>query len=133
MMPSDPKTVVCVEDEPGVIELIRLILDERGLKVVGAISGTEGLAAIRELRPALVLLDLMLPEMDGWEIYRRMKADEALKDIPIIIVTAKTAGIDEALAKYVAKVDAYIKKPFSLEELVQSVDRALGSTAEPSA
>ena len=132
-MPSDPKIVVCVEDEPGVIELIRLILDERGLKVVGALSGTEGLAAIRELRPALVLLDLMLPEMDGWEIYHRMKADEALKNIPIIIVTAKTAGIDEALAKYVTKVDAYIKKPFSLEELVQSVDRALGPTVEQSA
>jgi CheY-like chemotaxis protein len=132
-MPSDPKTVVCVEDEPGVIELIRLILDERGLKVVGAVTGTGGLALIRELKPALVLLDLMLPEMDGWEIFRRMKADEALKDIPIIIVTAKTAGIDEALAKHVAKVDAYIKKPFSLEELLQSVDRALGSTEEPSA
>lgn len=133
MMPSNPKTVVCVEDEPGVIELIRLILNERGLKVVGAVTGTEGMAAIRELRPALVLLDLMLPGMDGWEIYRRMKADEALKDIPIIIVTAKTASVDEALARYVAKVDAYIKKPFSLEELVQSVDRALGSTGDPSA
>lgn len=132
-MPSDPKTIVCVDDEPGVIELIQLILEERGLKVVGAESGTEGMAAIRELQPALVLLDLMLPEMDGWEIYRRMKADEALKNIPVIIVTAKTAGIDEALAKYVAKVDAYIKKPFSLEELMQSVDRALGCTVERSA
>jgi two-component system response regulator VicR len=127
-MPQDSKTVVCIEDEPGVIELIQLILEQRGLQVVGAESGTEGLSAIRELHPALVLLDLMLPEMDGWEVYHRMKADETLRHIPVIIVTAKTAGIDEALARHVAKVDAYIKKPFSVEELTQSVDRALDRT-----
>jgi two-component system response regulator VicR len=131
-MPQASKTVVCIEDEPGVIELIQLILEQRGLQVVGAETGAEGLSAIRELRPALVLLDLMLPEMDGWEVYKQMKADAALKSIPVVIVTAKTAGIDEALAKHVAKVDAYIKKPFSLEELVQSVDRALSGATAPS-
>ena len=128
-MSQDLKTVVCIEDEAGVIELIQLILEQRGLRVVGAESGAEGLGIIRQVQPALVLLDLMLPEMDGWEVYRRMKADEALKSIPVIIVTAKTAGIDEALARHVAKVDAYIKKPFSLEELVQTVDSVLARVA----
>ena len=128
-MAQQSNTVVCIEDEPGVIELIRLILERRGLTVVGAESGEAGLEAIRQSRPALVLLDLMLPGMDGWEIYRRMKADEAMKSIPVIIVTAKAEGIDEVLAKQVAKVDDYIKKPFSLQELVQSVERVTARKA----
>ncbi len=126
-MPQDSQTVLCIEDEPGVIELIRLILERRGLQVVGAASGPEGLSAVRQLRPKLVLLDLMLPGMDGWEVYRRMKADEATKNIPVIVVTAKAANIDEMLARYIAKVDDYIKKPFALQELVEKVDRVLGA------
>lgn len=128
-MPQDSKTVVCIEDETGVLELIRLILTRRELEIVGAESGAEGLALIRQLRPALVLLDLMLPGMDGWEVYRRMKADETMKNIPVIVVTAKAAGVDEVLAKQIAKVDEYIKKPFSIEELTQSVDRVLARAA----
>jgi two-component system, OmpR family, response regulator VicR len=128
-MSEDSKTVVCIEDEPGVIELIRLILERRGLEVVGAENGPEGLAAIRQSHPMLVLLDLMLPGMDGWEVYRRMKADEAMKNIPVIVVTAKAEGIDEVLAKHIAKVDDYIKKPFSLQELWQSIDRVMARAA----
>ncbi len=128
-MSQDPKTVVCIEDEPGVIELIRLILEPRGLRIVGAENGPDGLSAISNFRPTLVLLDLMLPGMDGWEVYRRMKADEAMKKIPVIVVTAKVANIDEMLARYIAKVDDYIKKPFALQELVEKVDRVLNNPA----
>ncbi len=129
-MPQDSKTVLCIEDEPGVIELIRLILERRGLQVVGAESGPEGLSAIQHLRPTLVLLDLMLPGMDGWEVYRRMKADEMMKKIPVIVVTAKAANIDEMLARHIAKVDDYVKKPFALQELVEKVDRVLNRASE---
>jgi CheY-like chemotaxis protein len=131
-MSQDSKTVVCIEDEPGVIELIRFILERRGLQVVGAESGPEGLNTVRRLRPVLVLLDLMLPGMDGWEVYRRMKADETTKDIPVIVVTAKAANVDEMLAIQVAKVDEYVRKPFSLQDLVDSVDKVLARTAAKS-
>ncbi len=130
-MSSEPRTVVCIEDEPGVIELIRLILERRGLRVVGAVSGAEGLEVVRQVKPSLVLLDLMMPGMDGWEVYRRMKADAMMKTIPVIIVTAKAEGIDEVLAKHIAKVDDYIKKPFSLQELLQSIDRVLNRKKTP--
>ena len=131
-MSSEPNTVVCIEDEPGVIELIRLILERRGLKVVGAVSGMEGLEVVRQVKPSLVLLDLMMPGMDGWEVYRRMKADAMMKTIPVIIVTAKAEGIDEVLAKHIAKVDDYIKKPFSLQELLQAIERVLNRKMTPS-
>ena len=132
-MSSEPRTVVCIEDEPGVIELIRLILERRGLKVVGAVSGVEGLEVVSQVKPSLVLLDLMMPGMDGWEVYRRMKADAMMKTIPVIIVTAKAEGIDEVLAKHIAKVDDYIKKPFSLQELLQAIERVLGRKTTPPA
>jgi adenylate cyclase len=124
-MAHQPPTVVCIEDEEGVIQLIQLILERRGLKVVGAPTGAEGLDLIRQVHPNLVLLDLMLPGMDGWEVYRRMKADNTMRSIPVIIVTAKAEGIDEVLAKRVARVDDYIKKPFSLQELLQSVEKVM--------
>jgi DNA-binding response OmpR family regulator len=130
-MSSEPRTIVCIEDEPGVIELIRLILERRGFKVVGAVSGVEGLEAVHRVQPCLVLLDLMMPGMDGWEVYRRMKADAMMKTIPVIIVTAKAEGIDEVLAKHIAKVDDYIKKPFSLQELLQSIERVLNRKKTP--
>ena len=129
-MAAESNKVVCIEDEPGVIELIRLILERRGLEVTGAEGGTEGLKIVKALKPALVLLDLMMPGMDGWEVYRRMKADEDMKNIPVIIVTAKAEGIDEVLAKHIAKVDDYIKKPFSLQELVQSIERVLNRSLD---
>jgi two-component system alkaline phosphatase synthesis response regulator PhoP len=132
-MSSEPSTIVCIEDEPGVIELIRLILERRGLKVVGAGSGAKGLEVVRQVKPALVLLDLMMPGMDGWEVYRRMKADAMMKTIPVIIVTAKAEGIDEVLAKHIAKVDDYIKKPFSLQELLQAIERVLNRKTTPPA
>ncbi len=117
--------VVCVEDEPGVVDLIQLIFSRRGWQVMGALSGPEGLDLIRQERPDLVLLDLMLPGISGWVVYQHLKADEATRDIPVIVVTAKVDGIDEVLAKYIAKVDDYVKKPFSPQELLNSVDRVL--------
>jgi len=129
-MSQDSKLVVCIEDEPGVIELIRLILERREFQVIGAENGPDGLAAVRQHKPTLVLLDLMLPGMDGWEVYRRMKADDEIKSIPVIVVTAKAEGIDEVLAKAIAKVDDYVKKPFSLQELWQSIDRVLARAAD---
>jgi len=71
----------------------------------------------------------MMPGMDGWEVYRRMKADDTMKNIPVIVVTAKAEGIDEVLAKHIAKVDDYIKKPFSLQELLQSIERVMARSA----
>ena len=119
------KNILCVEDEPEMIDLIRLILARRGYNVQGATGGVEGIRLIRENHPDLVLLDLMMPDMDGWEVYQQMKADSSLRDIPVIIVTAKAQNIDKVLGLHIAKVDDYIAKPFSPQELMDSVDRVL--------
>jgi Response regulators consisting of a CheY-like receiver domain and a winged-helix DNA-binding domain len=120
------KKILCIEDEPEMIDLIRLILSRRGFEISGANGGKEGLAIIRKDHPDLVLLDLMMPQMDGWEVYQQMKADQATKDIPVIVVTAKAQSIDKVLGLHIAKVDDYITKPFSPQELLASVDNVLG-------
>ncbi|MBI3175058.1 MAG: response regulator [Chloroflexi bacterium] len=119
------KRILCVEDEQEMIDLIRLILGRRGFDVKGAAGGKEGLRLVREELPDLVLLDLMMPDMDGWEVYQQMKADEKTRDIPVIVVTAKAQNIDRVLGIHIAKVDDYITKPFSPQELLNSVEKVL--------
>jgi two-component system, OmpR family, response regulator VicR len=120
------KVILCIEDEQEMIDLIRLILSRRGFDVRGANGGKEGLELIQKEHPDLILLDLMMPDMDGWEVYQQMKADEATRDIPVIVVTAKAQSIDKVLGLHIAKVDDYIAKPFSPQELLTSVDNVLG-------
>ena len=118
--------IVCVEDEPDVIELIRIILRDPKYDFTGALGGQQGIDTIRELKPDLVFLDLMMPDVDGWAVYRQMKADPELQHIPVILVTAKADNIDKVLAVHIAKVDDYITKPFGPKELIASVRRVLG-------
>ena len=121
-----PKTkILCIEDEPQMIDLLRLILETHGYKVVGAEGGQEGLEAMRAEKPDLILLDLMMPDMDGGDVYQRMKQEAELGDIPVIIVTAKAAPIDKVLWINVAGVDDYVTKPFGPSELVGSIERVL--------
>ncbi len=77
--------------------------------------------------PDLVLLDLMMPDMDGWDVYQKMKADAMTRNIPIIVVTASAQAIDREFGLHIAKVDDYIVKPFSPQDLLASVDRVLGN------
>lgn len=129
-MDIQAKTVVCIEDEEEMIDLVRLILGRQKIEVHGALGGREGLEKIEELKPDLVLLDLMMPEMDGWEVYQKMKASEQMSRIPVIVVTAKAQSIDRVLGLHIARVDDYITKPFGPQELLDSVERVLNEESK---
>ena len=122
---DNTKRVVCIEDEPEMIDLVRLILSRKGFQVIGAMGGREGLEVIAREKPDLVLLDLMMPDMDGWEVYQKMKAAEGTRAIPVIVVTAKAQSIDKVLGLHIAKVDDYITKPFGPQELLESVEKVM--------
>jgi len=126
-MAEEKKKVVCIEDEPEMIDLVKLILGRKGFELTGAMGGREGLEAVRRIKPDLVLLDLMMPDMDGWEVYQQMKADADMQKIPVIVVTAKAQSIDKVLGLHIAKVDDYVTKPFGPQELLQSVEKVLGA------
>ena len=121
------KRILCIEDEQEMIDLIRLILGRRGFDVKGATGGMEGLKMVRQDIPDLVLLDLMMPDLDGWEVYQQMKADDKTRGIPVIVVTAKAQNIDRVLGMHIAKVDDYITKPFSPQDLLNSVEKVLNN------
>ena len=128
MTTEDPKgDILCIEDESDMIELIRWILERQGFTVRGALGGEEGLRMLQEQQPDLVLLDIMMPKMDGWEVYREMKASPELQEVPVIVVTAKAQSIDKVLGLHIAKVEDYITKPFGPHELVASVEKALAA------
>ena len=124
-MAGNAKQIIYIEDEQDMIELVRLILSRKGYEVSGANGGREGLDLVRASSPDLVLLDLMMPDMDGWEVYHQLKADDATRTTPVIVITAKAQNIDKVLGIHIAKVDDYICKPFSPQQLIDSVESVL--------
>jgi len=132
-MEQQTKKIVYVEDELEMIDLVKLILSRKGYNVIGAGGGREGLDLIREEIPDLVLLDLMMPDIEGWDVYQQIRADESTKHIPVIVVTAKAQNIDKVLGLHIAKVNDYISKPFSPQDLVASVERVLNEVPEEEA
>lgn len=122
-MPSS--RIVCIEDDNEIVDLIRLILASQGFQIVGAAGGQEGLTLVQAQKPDLILLDLMMPDMDGWEVYHRLREDRSLAEVPVIIITARAQEVDRVLGLQIAHVDDYLTKPFTPKELLGSVERVL--------
>jgi len=121
-------TILIVEDEEDIQELVRYTLEREGHVVVAAETGEKGLAAVRGARPALILLDLMLPGLDGREVCRRLKQDEATRSIPVIMLTARGEEAD-IVAGLELGADDYITKPFSTKVLAARVGAVLRRAA----
>lgn len=119
--------VVYIEDDPEMINLVTLILSRRGFLVKGAHGGREGLNLVSLELPDLILLDLMMPDLDGWDLYQQLKANDETRDIPVIVITAKSQPIDRVLGLHIAKVDDYISKPFHPEDLLDSIEKVMKS------
>jgi DNA-binding response OmpR family regulator len=120
-------TVLVVEDEPNIADLVDLYLSREGYRVVKKANGEDGLAAVRDQRPRLVVLDVGLPDIDGLEVCRRIRATSAL---PIIFLTARADEIDRVLGLELG-ADDYLTKPFSPAELVARVKAVLRRTDGP--
>lgn len=112
------------------IDLVALILNRQGYQVSGANGGREGLDLVKRNSPDLILLDLMMPDMDGWDVYQQLRLNEETRNIPVIVITAKAQMIDRVLGLHIAKVDDYISKPFRPVELIESVNRILNRKSE---
>lgn len=117
--------VLCIDDDAGVIELVELILQKEDITVIGASNGVEGLRLMRQIHPQAVLLDIMMPEQDGWSVFKEIRSDSQLKDIPVIIVTARDSTFEEVIARDKARVDDYITKPFTPAALRKSVKKVI--------
>ncbi len=116
--------ILVIEDEEDILNLLQINLESAGYQVFSADNGFDGLKMAREKSPDLILLDLMLPQMDGLEICRRLKSDEKLKKIMIIMLTAKSEEIDRVVG-FELGADDYVVKPFSIRELLLRVRAVL--------
>ncbi len=119
------KKIVLAEDEPQIARLIEFKLKKEGYKVIWKENGEEALEAIKADKPDLILLDVMMPVMDGYEVLRRVKEDENLKSIPVVMLTARAQEKDVVKGIDLGAED-YITKPFHPAELLARVKRILG-------
>ncbi len=121
-----PHTILYVEDEPAIIELIQDVLVHPDVRLLTAPNGTDGLSAIRTIRPDLVMLDVIMPDRDGWSIYDEIRSDADLGATPIIMLTAvlHKYRIIKEFAR--SPIDAYITKPFDAVTVRLEVERMLG-------
>lgn len=118
--PEKPLKVEVVDDDPDICKVLRIFFWTRGLEVVEAPNGTEGVAAAKKEQPDVVLLDIMMPDIDGFEVYHRLKLDPETQDIPVIFVSAKADArhIQEGLS---LGAEGYVTKPFDPADLLDRI------------
>ena len=119
------KKILIIEDEQDIVKTIKMSLEMAGYEILAAGDGIEGLEKARSGGPDLIILDLMLPKLDGYRVARMLKFDEKHKSIPIIVLTARAQEEDKKLAKE-AGVDVFITKPFDLEFLLKKIKEFIG-------
>lgn len=119
------KKIIIVDDEPDILKTIEIFLKGEGFNVITAADGITALDKIRRERPDLVILDIMLPKLDGYKVCRMLKFDSKFKTIPVVILTARAQEVDEKKAKEV-HADAYITKPFQPDVLLEKIKSLLG-------
>ncbi|NWF91295.1 MAG: response regulator [Syntrophaceae bacterium] len=118
------KKILVVDDEPDLVETVRFPLEIEGFNVLVSYNGEDALNLARKENPDLILLDLMLPKLDGYKVCRLLKFDEKYKHIPIIMLTAKTQEKDKVLGMETG-ADEYVTKPFDMDELMKKVKQYL--------
>jgi CheY-like chemotaxis protein len=114
--------IMVVDDEPGVLVVERKMLERGGYEVIEASSGEECLEKLKSVKPDLILMDVMMPEMDGWETTKIIKEGDDTKDIPVVIITVRESEDDKTRSYMYSHADGHVVKPVSREELLETVD-----------
>ena len=121
-----PKKILAVDDEKHIVRLVQVNLERQGYEVVTAFDGKEALQKVEEERPDLVVLDVMMPYMDGFEVLQSLRRNPSTRDIPVIMLTAKAQDAD-VFRGWQSGVDCYLTKPFNPMELIAFVKRIFKS------
>jgi DNA-binding response OmpR family regulator len=116
--------VLIADDDADILLLVRAVLERSGHEVVGASDGAEALASVRARKPDLVVLDIAMPEVDGLEVLRRLRADPTTSELPVVLLSARAQEAD-VVRGFAIGASAYLKKPFSPRELSEHVAELL--------
>jgi DNA-binding response OmpR family regulator len=115
------KKILVVDDEEDILHFLELVLGEKGYEVITALGGQEALTRAHLDKPDLVLLDIMMPQMDGWEVLKLLRVDQATATVPVAMLSARTEARDRVQGLQEGAID-YICKPFSLQELLGKIE-----------
>lgn len=116
------KRILVIDDEMDIADLIKLVLETEAFTVKTVIDPLSALDEAREYKPDAILLDLLMPKMNGWEIFNLIKKDKELASIPVAILTARSQEFDALVGLHVMNANAYITKPFGKQELINKVN-----------
>ena len=120
-----PVKIAVIDDDPSMVKVLRIMLTSSGYEVVEAMSGTKGFMITKRELPDLVLLDIMMPDVDGFEVCRRLKLDPDTEKIPVIFVSAKT-GSEHIEMGLSMGAEGYITKPFELQDILDKIEEVIG-------
>ena len=122
---DNKRTIMVVDDNPDIVTIVKTILEVKGYEVQSAFSGQEVFNLLTEQKPDLIILDIMMPQMDGLEVLTRLKEDSGTATIPVILLTAKVQ-YEDVLGGYKMGADYYITKPFTSTQLINGINLLLG-------
>jgi len=112
------KKILVVEDDADIADLVKLVLETADFEVDAVLDSEAAFDKIKEYRPDAILLDLNMPKIDGWAIFRKLRGDAEFKDLPVAILSGKSQQVDHMVGLHIMNADAYIAKPFGKQELI---------------
>jgi DNA-binding response OmpR family regulator len=120
------RKIIVIDDDPVILETVHLNLARRGYEIVSFSNGTEAIDKITTIHPDLIILDVIMPEMDGWEVLKIIKDHYPEEGLKVLLLTAKSTDKDKMIGTSILKADGYITKPFDLQDFLLKVKSLLG-------
>ncbi len=130
-IPASRKSILVVDDNPDIVTIVKTILEGKGFGVQSAINGSEAFSQLGEQKPDLIILDVMMPQMDGLEVLRKLRETPDYLSIPVILLTAKVQ-YEDVLKGYKLGADYYITKPFTSSQLINAINFMLSNDQDQS-
>jgi two-component system, OmpR family, response regulator VicR len=128
---GERKKVLIVEDDKDIADLVKLVLETENFEVEAELNPEAAYEKAKLSRPDAIMLDLLMPRMDGWTIFKKLREDHSFDDVPIAILTGKSQEVDQMVGLHIMNVDAYITKPFGKQELIDKTYELIGKRKKP--
>ena len=125
MTATDQKKILVIEDDRDIADLVKLVLETDNYLVESVTEPEGAYDKAKEFRPDVIFLDLLMPRMDGWTVFKIIRRDASFDDVPIAILTAKSQQVDQMVGLHIMNADAYITKPFGKQELINKTHELL--------
>lgn len=130
-MKAGRKKILVIEDDKDIADLVELVLETENFEVESVLNPEAAYEKVKSYRPDAILLDLLMPKMDGWTIFKKIRQDPLFDHVPIAILTAKSQQVDQLVGLHIMNADAYITKPFGKQELIDKTYELIGKKRQP--